>query len=48
MQEVGGAIPPGSTTLRRSGYAWRCRAMTEGRRVVPGVAGRAKTGLGEP
>src|SRR5690349_4176798 len=23
MQEVGGSIPPGSTTLRPSGYAWR-------------------------
>jgi hypothetical protein len=23
MQEVGGSIPPGSTTLRSSGYAWR-------------------------
>ena len=22
--EVGGSIPPGSTTLRPSGYAWRC------------------------
>src|SRR3984957_934332 len=26
MQEVGGSIPPGSTTLRPSGYAWRNRA----------------------
>ena len=26
MQEVGGSIPPGSTTLRPSGYAWRSRA----------------------
>src|SRR3979490_1870865 len=35
--EVGGSIPPGSTTLRPSGYAWRSRAMPEERRV-PGVA----------
>ena len=40
MQEVGGSIPPGSTTLRPSGYAWRSRAV----RSVPGVAQRAKTG----
>ena len=34
MQEVGGSIPPGSTTLRPSGYAWRSRAsMSEGRSV---------------
>src|ERR1700727_699818 len=26
MQEVGGSIPPGSTTLRPSGYAWRSHA----------------------
>jgi putative endonuclease len=32
MQEVGGSIPPGSTTLRPSGYAWRSRGMPEGRR----------------
>jgi hypothetical protein len=43
MQEVGGSIPPGSTTLRPSGYAWRSRAMPE-ERSVPGVAQRAKTG----
>jgi hypothetical protein len=36
--EVGGSIPPGSTTLRPSGYAWRSRAEPEGRSVVPGVA----------
>ena len=29
MQEVGGSIPPGSTTLRPSGYAWRSRAMAK-------------------
>ena len=29
MQEVGGSIPPGSTTLRPSGYAWRSHAMSE-------------------
>ncbi len=28
--EVGGSIPPGSTTLRPSGYAWRSRAEPEG------------------
>ena len=44
--EVGGSIPPGSTTLRPSGYAWRSRAEPEGRSVVPGVARRAKTGRG--
>jgi putative endonuclease len=43
MQEVGGSIPPGSTTLRPSGYAWRSRAETEGRSVVSGEARRAKT-----
>ena len=42
--EVGGSIPPGSTTLRPSGYAWRSRAIAEGRSVVPGEAQRAKTG----
>ena len=41
--EVGGSIPPGSTTLRPSGYAWRSRAAPEVR-SVPGVARRAKTG----
>jgi hypothetical protein len=44
MQEVGGSIPPGSTTLRPSGFAWRSHVMAEGRSVVPGVARRAKTG----
>jgi hypothetical protein len=44
MQEVGGSIPPGSTTLRPSGYAWRSHELLEGRSVVPGVARRAKTG----
>jgi len=38
MQEVGGSIPPGSTTLRPSGFAWRSHKMPEGRSVVPGVA----------
>ena len=42
--EVGGSIPPGSTTLRPSGFAWRSHEMPEGRSVVPGVARRAKTG----
>src|SRR5438445_13869714 len=41
--EVGGSIPPGSTTLRPSGYAWRSHAEPEGRSVVSGVAHRAKT-----
>ena len=44
MQEVGGSIPPGSTTLRPSGFAWRSHVMIEGRSGVPGVAQRAKTG----
>src|SRR5258708_35058551 len=35
--EVGGSIPPGSTTLRPSGYAWRSHAKTE-ERSVPGGA----------
>ena len=43
MQEVGGSIPPGSTTLRPSGYAWRSHELPEGRSVVSGVARRAKT-----
>jgi len=38
MQEVGGSIPPGSTTLRPSGYAWRSRDEPEERSVVPGEA----------
>ena len=42
--EVGGSIPPGSTTLRPSGYAWRSHVMAEGRSVVPGIAQRATTG----
>jgi hypothetical protein len=44
--EVGGSIPPGSTTLRPSGFAWRSHVMNE-ERSVPGVARRAKTGLGK-
>jgi hypothetical protein len=44
MQEVGGSIPPGSTTLRPLGFAWRSRAKPEEGSVVPGVARRAKTG----
>ena len=43
--EVGGSIPPGSTTLRPSGFAWRSHEMPEGRSVVPGEARRAKTGF---
>jgi hypothetical protein len=42
--EVGGSIPPGSTTLRPSGFAWRSHEMPEGQSVVPGEAQRAKTG----
>jgi putative endonuclease len=44
MQEVGGSIPPGSTTLRPSGYAWRSRARAEGQ-SVPGVALSGEDGL---
>jgi hypothetical protein len=47
MQEVGGSIPPGSTTLRPSGYAWRSHVMPEGRSVVPGVAHLGEDGLAE-
>ena len=43
--EVGGSIPPGSTTLRPLGYAWRSRAEPKGRSVVPGIARRATTGF---
>jgi putative endonuclease len=46
MQEVGGSIPPGSTTLRPSGYAWRSHVMAEGR-SVPGVARLGEDGLAE-
>ena len=46
--EVGGSIPPGSTTLRPSGYVWRSHVLTEGRSVVPGEAQRAKTGCFHP
>ena len=45
--EVGGSIPPGSTTLRPSGYAWRSHVMPEGRSVVPGVAHLGEDGLDE-
>ena len=45
MQEVGGSIPPGSTTLRPSGYAWRSHVVLEGRSVVPGVALLGEDGL---
>ncbi len=45
MQEVGGSIPPGSTTLRPSGYAWRSHVVPEGRSVVPGVAHLGEDGL---
>src|ERR1700722_14231428 len=45
--EVGGSIPPGSTTLRPSGYAWRSRARAEGR-SVPGVALLGEDGLKTP
>src|ERR1700674_4053045 len=40
--EVGGSIPPGSTTLRPSGYAWRSHESRT--RSVPGMARRATTG----
>src|ERR1700704_3452603 len=43
--EVGGSIPPGSTTLRPSGFAWRSHVMAEGRSVVPGVAPLGEDGL---
>src|SRR5580704_10358563 len=42
--EVGGSIPPGSTTLRPSGFAWRSHEMPERQSVVPGEAQWAKTG----
>jgi hypothetical protein len=45
MQEVGGSIPPGSTTLRPSGYAWRSHELPEGRSVVPGEALLGEDGL---
>jgi putative endonuclease len=32
MQEVGGSIPPGSTTLRPLGFAWRSPEMPKGRK----------------
>jgi hypothetical protein len=43
--EVGGSIPPGSTSLRSSGFAWRSHVMAEGRSVVPGVAPLGEDGL---
>ena len=46
--EVGGSIPPGSTTLRPSGYAWRSRAEPEGRSVVPGEAPLGEDGPVQP
>src|SRR5882762_284016 len=45
--EVGGSIPPGSTTLRPSGFAWRSRAEPEGRSVVPGEALLGEDGLSD-
>src|SRR5882672_11952197 len=45
MQEVGGSIPPGSTTLRPSGYAWRSHARPKGE-ACRAEAHRAKAGLG--
>src|SRR5260370_11894435 len=42
--EVGGSIPPGSTTLRPSGFAWRSHVMAE-ERSVPGVAPLGEDGL---
>src|SRR5580704_6384823 len=38
--EVGGSIPPGSTTLRPSGFAWRSREMP----VQPGALGDVVAG----
>ena len=43
--EVGGSIPPGSTTLRPSGFAWRSHVMAEQRSVVPGEALLGEDGL---
>src|ERR1700688_3720302 len=45
--EVGGSIPPGSTTLRPSGYAWRSHARAQrakrgARRSPKGVDGPEK------
>ena len=45
--EVGGSIPPGSTTLRPAGYAWRSHAVPEERSVVPGVALLGEDGLSD-
>ena len=46
MQEVGGSIPPGSTSLRRLRLLRLGKpSRSEGCR---GVARRAKTGLGKP
>jgi hypothetical protein len=42
--EVGGSIPPGSTTLRPLGFAWRGHVMTE-ERSVPGEAHLGEDGL---
>jgi hypothetical protein len=44
MQEVGGSIPPGSTTLRLRLRVAQPRKSR--RRNVPGIAQRATTGLG--
>src|SRR3989442_4986578 len=46
--EVGGSIPPRSTTPRPSGYAWRSRAEPERRSVVPGEALLGEDGLVQP
>jgi hypothetical protein len=45
--EVGGSIPPGSTTLRPSGFAWRSHVMAERQSVVPGEALLGEDGLSD-
>src|SRR3984893_2252915 len=42
--EVGGSIPPGSTTLRPSGFAWRSHVMPKGEAWCPAKPTWAKTG----
>ena len=48
MQEVGGSIPPGSTTLRPSGFAWRSHKMPERRRRGARRSPQGEDGPGQP
>jgi hypothetical protein len=46
--EVGGSIPPGSTTLRPSGYAWRSHARARSEAWCPAKPLLGEDGLKNP